>query len=184
MPPPDVPAEAPRLAPELPLPPYSYVSGQFPHPVSHPDGHSHGVRPTPVSAPDPLQWRECRPYLFGLDLFNHGFYWEAHETWEQLWHACGRSGPTAGFLRGLIKLAAAGVKVREGQPKGVRSHAERAAQLFRQLVGGHFMGLALPDLIAFAEQLAAQPDAPRAAPGKPVEVVFAFALNPRDEVAV
>jgi predicted metal-dependent hydrolase len=63
-------------------------------------------------------------------LFNAGYYWEAHEAWEGLWHAHGRLGPTANVLKGLIKLAAAGVKVRQGQPHGIITHARRAASLF------------------------------------------------------
>jgi hypothetical protein len=69
--------------------------------------------------------------LFGIDLFNHGFYWEAHETWEQVWISCGRAGREADFLKGLIKLAAAGVKLREGRPIGVQRHASRARELFQ-----------------------------------------------------
>ncbi len=61
--------------------------------------------------PDPEEWRACRNYLYGIDLFNHGFYWEAHEAWEGLWVACGRRGPTATYLQAL-NLAAAGFKAR------------------------------------------------------------------------
>jgi predicted metal-dependent hydrolase len=92
-----------------------------------------------------------------LDLFNHGYYWEAHEVWESLWHACGRSGQTADFLKGLIKLAAAGVKHREGVPKGVKSHAGRAMELFRGIAreqtpeGGLYLGLPLQELTELAE---------------------------------
>ena len=121
----------PRFVPDVPLPPYSFVPGRFPHPVSDPAGHMYGKPPERPAAPDPDRWEECEAYLRGVDLFNYGFYWEAHETWEGLWHACGRRGPTADFLRGLIKLAAAGVKVREGVPAGVASHARRAAAIFR-----------------------------------------------------
>ena len=119
----------PRFTPDVPLPPYTFVPGRAPHPVSDPAGHSFGAKPERPAAPDPARWRECRAYLRGLDLFNHGYYWEAHEVWEGLWHACGQTGPIAAFLQGLIKLAAAGVKVREGVPEGVRSHADRAAEL-------------------------------------------------------
>jgi Domain of unknown function (DUF309) len=52
-----------------------------------------------------------REYLHGIDLFNHGFYWGAHEAWEGLWVACGRRGPTATYLQAL-NLAAAGFKAR------------------------------------------------------------------------
>src|SRR5712692_7985241 len=99
-----------RLVPEKPLPPYAYVPGRSPHPLSDPQGHSFGTKPERLDPPDPHYWHVCRPYLYGIDLFNHGYYWEAHEVWEGLWHACGRTGRTAAFLKGLIKLAAAGVK--------------------------------------------------------------------------
>ena len=33
-----------------------------------------------------LTIQECSTdYLFGIDLFNHGFYCEAHEIWKQAW---------------------------------------------------------------------------------------------------
>ena len=120
----------PRLVPDKPFPPYAYVSGRFPHPTSDPAGHSFGA-PAEPAALDPDRWQACRPYLYGIDLFNHGYYWEAHEAWEGLWHGCGRAGPAADLLKGLIRLAAAGVKVREGRPAGVRSHAAAAGRLFR-----------------------------------------------------
>jgi predicted metal-dependent hydrolase len=176
--------EIPRLVPEEPLPPYSYVSGQFPHPVSDPAGHSHGKSLPPAAAPDPLQWEQSRPFLLGVDLFNHGYYWEAHEAWESLWHACGRTGTTAEYLQALIKLAAAGVKVREGRPGGVRTHARRAAELLRRVAGqvgtgeGPYMGLDLAELWAFADEVAGRADEIKATPGKPVEVVFRLVLRP------
>lgn len=115
------------------LPPYSYVPGHAPHPVSDPRGHMHGHGPQPASPLDPNDWQTLPTYLDGVDLFNHGFYWEAHEMWESLWHAAGRSGPTGTWLKGLIKLAAAGVKAREGNPIGVERHARRSLALFGEL---------------------------------------------------
>src|SRR5262245_4956580 len=120
----------PRLVPDEPLPPYSYVPGLFPHPISDPSGHSHGLRHAFPGPLDPRSWRDSRDYLVAIDLFNHGFYWEAHEAWEGLWHAAGRSGMLADFLKGLIQMTAAGVKVRQGMPRGVRSLAEGASTLF------------------------------------------------------
>ncbi|MCH7686501.1 MAG: DUF309 domain-containing protein [Planctomycetes bacterium] len=124
--------EIPRFAPDQRLPPYSYVPGRFPHPVSDPQGHSFGADPLPAELLEPNRWQTCRAYLYGVDLFNHGYYWEAHEAWEGLWHACGRTGPTGWFLKGLIKLAAAGVKAREENTRGMQRHARRAAELFQQ----------------------------------------------------
>ena len=176
--------EAPRFAPDQRLPPYSYVPGHFPHPVSDPHGHSFGADPPPAELPDPSRWQTCRAYLYGVDLFNHGYYWEAHEAWEGLWHACGRTGPTGSFLKGLIKLAASGVKVREGIPRGMQSHARRAAELFQQTSHEltaedlYFMGLRLTDLISFAGDIATQTITETPVSQHPVEVVFNFVLDP------
>ena len=105
-------------------------------------------------------WRTSTHYLLGVDLFNHGYYWEAHEAWEGLWHACGRAGEVAEFLKALIKLAAAGVKAREGNENGVRRAASRARELFVRLAGergeerDRFLGLSLDELDRHAQMLA------------------------------
>ena len=117
-----------------PFPSYAYVRGQQPHPTRDAAGHSFGKPAQSWTRPDPDQWEACRPYLYGIDLFNHGYYWEAHEVWEGLWHACGRQGMVADFLKGLIALAAVGVKLREGSDRGVRQHAVRAVALFNEVV--------------------------------------------------
>src|SRR5437868_12287257 len=91
-------------------------------------------------------WRSSKTYMHGLALFNAGYYWEAHEAWEGLWHAHGRQGTTADLIKGLIKLAAAGVKVRQRQRHGIVTHAQRAAALFataRERGGRHQLGLDL-----------------------------------------
>jgi hypothetical protein len=65
----------------------------------------------------------------------------------------------ADCLKGLIKLAAAGVKHREGKPQGVSSHARGAAKLFRRVARSlessnePFLGLGLQELIDLAVQL-------------------------------
>ena len=69
-------------------------------------------------------------FLRGVELFNAGYYWEAHEAWEGSGMQSDATGPPADLIKGLIKLAAAGVKVREGQAHGVRTHAGRAAEFF------------------------------------------------------
>ena len=119
-------AHAPRYAPERPFPPYAFTPGRAPHPRSDPEGHSFG-RPEPEPERlDLARWRDSEEYLFGIDLFNHGYYWEAHESWESLWLAAGRHGPTAEFLKGLIKLTASALKVRLEQPEGAQRHARNA----------------------------------------------------------
>jgi uncharacterized protein len=135
------------------LPPYSYVPGQHPHPTSDPDGHSYGHAPERAEPMSDANWRHNETWLWAIDLFNHGFYWEAHEAWEGLWHAAGRRGPTADFLKGLIKLAAAGVKAHEGRPEGVKLHAARAAELLEPSRGRIVFGIAVDGLLTEAHRL-------------------------------
>lgn len=152
-----------RYAPDVPFPPYAFIPGQQPHPVTDSRGHSFGK---PHSDPEPLD--PSRPgrstlFLTAIDLFNAGYYWEAHEVWEGLWIKAGRQGELADFLKGLIKLAAAGVKVREGQIVGVERHARRALELFLKLRTHQpadqstYCGLPLEELIQNAHQLADDP---------------------------
>lgn len=137
------PTPSPRYAPDIPLPPYSYVPGHdLPHPVNDPLGHLFN---SPEPAPLPLDQLPTDPtlrrqaiaalfathpdWLYALDLFNEGYAWEAHEAWERFWHALGRTTPEARFVQGLIHLAAAAVKIREGKPAGVTKHTQRAREL-------------------------------------------------------
>jgi hypothetical protein len=147
------PGRLQRLAPDQPFPPYTFVPGRAPHPKSDPAGHSFGIEAGAVAPLDPQRWRESKAYLYGLDLFNAQFFWEAHEQLEGLWLACGRRGMVADFLKGLIKLAAAGVKHLQGRPDGVRSHASRAAELWRGVEMEVFLGLRLADLVRLADEV-------------------------------
>lgn len=171
-----------RLVPDAPLPDYTYVPGrQHPHPTSDERGHSYGVD-IKVEAFDPLRWDQCTAYLFGIDLFNFGYYWEAHEQWEAVWIEAGRRGNMADFLKGLIKLAAAGVKAREGREAGVCRHARRAEQLFNLVKGSHarLLGLDIDPLRQFAAALQVRPvqggDSPEDAAR--VRPLWDFALRP------
>jgi hypothetical protein len=151
-----------RYAPTIPLPPYSYVPGHgLPHPVTDPAGHLYGVQhEPPIPAADvarlptePDSRRQALAallaahpqWLHALDLFNEGFYWEAHEAWESFWNALGRTSSEAQFVQGLILLAAAAVKVREGKSARVRKHTQRARELLGGLeaarLGGALAGL-------------------------------------------
>lgn len=129
-----------------PVPPYAYVPGHgLPHPVNDPVGHSYGRESGPPISRDALEGLPDDPAgrrraIAGLlvvnpewhravALFNEGFYWEAHEAWELFWNVLGRTTPDARAVQGLIHLAAAGVKIREGRPAGVARHVKRAREL-------------------------------------------------------
>ena len=169
--------DIPRLLPDEPFPAYAYVPGKFPHPTRSPEGQSYGKTHSASPALDPSQWRQCRPYLCGIDLFNHGYYWEAHEAWENLWHGVGRRGEVAEFLKGLIALAAAGVKAREGRVAGVKQHAQRAQTIFSSLINQpRRMGFDVDDLQREAAQLAASPESVVNTASFPVVIALPFVL--------
>jgi uncharacterized protein len=180
----EVTSRSPRIAPLAPgaeLPPYAYVPGRRPHPTRDPQGHGHGQLEGPPPAPlDPIAWHQSRPYLRGIELFEHGYYWEAHEVWEGLWIVGGREGAVAELLRGLILLAAAGVKIRQGRGRGAATLGARAQRCFeraRQAHGqAHMAGLALDELLAFAEHVRAQGPWVPGQPEADVAVVFARRL--------
>jgi predicted metal-dependent hydrolase len=162
------------------LPPYAYVPGQQPHPRRDPRGH--GFRPpTSHGDADLAAWRDSACFLAGVDLFNEGYYWEAHEAWEALWLAAGRQGPAVALLRGLIVLAASGVKWRQGRQAAASRMAHRAARIFEAAeaaTGARCVaGLEFAELCS-AARLAASSALPTAA-GVAVAVVFPFRLDPR-----
>jgi hypothetical protein len=127
----DVEVAALRLLPSSELPAYTYVPGSdTPHPIRDPRGHSHGRKPPPPMALLAERWADNRTYLWAIDLFNYGHYWEAHEEWERLWRVSGPDTTVGRFLKGLVKLSAAGVKVRENSLHGVRRHAASAGEVF------------------------------------------------------
>lgn len=155
-----------RFLPDEPFPAYAYTPGRHPHPVRHPDGHSHGVHAPAPAAPDPDRWRDSHDYLRGIDLFNAGYYWEAHEAWEGLWNASGRAGPIAVFLQAMIALAAAGLKLRVGSASGTTAHSRRADWLLEDLVhkaGPRFMGLDVQSLQQQARDIPEREAAPEPA---------------------
>lgn len=145
---------SPRYAPAIPLPPYAYIPGHdLPHPVNDPRGHLQvaqkdrpcelPISPSVLSSlpTDPRSRRRAlaallaadSQWLYAIDLFNEGFCWESHEAWESFWNALGRTTPEAQFVQGLIHLAAACVKIREGRPAGVTRHTQRARELLGDL---------------------------------------------------
>lgn len=116
------------------LPAYRYVPGRTPHPVRDPLGHAHGAAEPPAEI-DPERWAECEPHLWAVDLFNAGYYWEAHEAWEGLWRAAGRRTETGRFLQGLIQLCAALVKHAMDAPRPALRLARRGSETLRSAAG-------------------------------------------------
>jgi len=141
----------PRYAPQRAFPAYAYLPGRDPHPTGDPRGHSFQVADAPaVRWLQAEHWRESEAYMFGVDLYNHGFLWEAHEAWEGLWHESKRDPTQAEFLQGLIQCAAASLKIPMRQPRGLAKLAELGTARLEQVAreeGAHYMGLDVPGFV-------------------------------------
>lgn len=169
-----------RWLPEKSFPSYAYLPGRQPHPVRDPAGHSYNSEAMPLAAEASL---DSDIFLWGLDLFNHGYYWEAHEAWEGLWQVADRGAPLRTLFKGLILFSAAGVNIREGKQAAAMRHAGRAAALLRRLnTADHTferaLGMSPAALAEYAEAAARIPAALQAtALGQP-QPVFDFILGP------
>lgn len=97
-----------------PFPAYRFVPGKNPHPTRDRDGHSYNEEPELVVSFDVEDWNTCELYLYGIDLFNHGFWWEAHEALEAVWMAAGRRTESGLFIQGIIQIAVAHLKEIQG----------------------------------------------------------------------
>ncbi len=96
------------------FPPYRFVPGKTPHPTRDPDGHSYNKPPVQLVSFKPEDWQSCEEYLYAIDLFNHEYWWEAHEALEATWVAAGRQTETGLFIKGLIQIAVAHLKRLQG----------------------------------------------------------------------
>lgn len=158
----------PRYAPGRPFPSYRFVPGLNPHPVGDPRGHSYrgGAHGPPPPRADPARWRESEEYLFGCDLYNRAYWWEAHEAWEGLWHLTKKSEPEGLFLQGLIQLGAAHLKRHVGDAVGTEKLARLGLEKLRAVAAARpaprYMGLEIDPFLAAAERylLRREPGAP------------------------
>jgi predicted metal-dependent hydrolase len=81
----------------------------------------------------------------GVELFNAGEWFEAHEVWEDAWRLA--EGPRKRFYQGLIQCAVTLEHARRGNPRGVRSVIKTARPKFEGLPRVYH-GVDVPKLIA------------------------------------
>ena len=98
--------------------------------------HREGTRDS-LKRPDPELFAE------GIDLFNAGKFFEAHEVWEEIWKHS--SGEEKLFYQGIIQAAAAMVHVQRDNPAGAQSMYLKARAKLDLLPAEH-MGIALGEL--------------------------------------
>lgn len=154
-------ARPPRYQPHRELPATAFLPGVG-------QAGSRSVRPPEVAGPgEPASpkfaaqdWRLDADYLWGVDLYNNGFFWEAHEAWEAPWRTAEQAGGQRLFLQGLIQCSAASLKARIGQPNAMQRLSDRGLIRLMRVQRDHgdaYMGLDLGRFVpAFREFAAAR----------------------------
>jgi uncharacterized protein len=85
----------------------------------------------------------------GIDLYNAGHFWNAHEAWEEVWLESERG--MRGFYQGMIQISAAFVHVtRNRYPGGVKLLGEGIEKL--EKYPASFMGVELAPLVVGARR--------------------------------
>ncbi|MFN8672270.1 MAG: DUF309 domain-containing protein [Candidatus Sericytochromatia bacterium] len=163
------------------FPPYAFLPAYNPHPKADPKGHSYNKIEKKVYPMNPYNPLDSENYLFGIDLFNHGYYWESHEEWEGLWNAHNKEGTTADFLKALIKISAASVKLRLQHFSGAKTHANTAKKMFEEIKDftneDIYAGLSLDFLISFCSNIYENTEKFKVNPEKNVEIIFSEFLE-------
>ncbi len=87
-------------------------------------------------------------YVRGVESFNRGAYFDAHDCWEECWIAAGR--PAHGFFKGLIQAAVAMHHLRRNNLAG----AKKLVSQCRECLGRYRpsrLGLDVEDLLSQLE---------------------------------
>ena len=72
-----------------------------------------------------LEAEDMHALSLGLEAFEAGDYYAAHEHWELVWKRV--ADPERRFIQGLIQLATALYKLGQARPEGARKLCARAA---------------------------------------------------------
>ncbi|MEX2555124.1 MAG: DUF309 domain-containing protein [Actinomycetota bacterium] len=87
----------------------------------------------------------------GIEHFNAGRYFQAHEAWEEGWHASPE--PERDFWQGLTQLAVGLTHLQRGNAHGATTLLRRGARRLRPYGASH-MGVSVAPLVAFADDAA------------------------------
>ncbi len=84
-------------------------------------------------------------FTSGVHLFNDGYYWEAHEMWEDLWRE--EEGDGKIFIEAFSQMAAGYCFLTRSKPENVKYLFTKAIEKFHNY-SNHECALAIPSLIS------------------------------------
>jgi predicted metal-dependent hydrolase len=98
--------------------------------------------------PPKLEEADWAQYLVGVELFNAGRFWDAHEAWEEVWKRTPEESRI--FFQGIIQAAAAyHLIVTKPRFTGARNNFDKSLSKL-ELFSGRFLGV---DVERFREDL-------------------------------
>jgi predicted metal-dependent hydrolase len=87
--------------------------------------------------PEPrLADEERQAFDKGVDEFNRGYFFECHDTLEEMW--TGLRGPARDFFQGLIQVSVAFYHLDNGNLAGAESMLQRALKRFAKYPDRYF----------------------------------------------
>jgi len=124
-----------RYNPKLPFPKIVFKPGVNEHPKKHPN--------QTICDPmyDDLSFNDA--WLFAIDLFNQGYYWETHELLERYWLSESDQN-TKMLLQIMIQLASLAYKKETNGKGGVKTltdNINKKLKKFNELNITHLLGL-------------------------------------------
>jgi predicted metal-dependent hydrolase len=108
-----------------------------------------GVVPEPRLADE-----ERRAFAKGVDEFNRGYFFECHDTLEDMW--TGLRGPARDFFQGLIQVSVAFYHLDNGNLAGAESMLQRALKRLAKYPDRYFgfdLGAHRAELHAWLERI-------------------------------
>jgi len=125
-------SEIKRFCPQREFPEYAFTPGQNAHPLKE-GGHMFESGEPECPQLFSSSFRDHEDFLYAVDLINYEYYWESHAYLEAIWNASGRTSQEALLCKALIKVAAAGVKVRMSQVEPAKNHMMRCLEILEDL---------------------------------------------------
>lgn len=135
-------AEHPPRYTELDLPQWRYLPGRV---AAADSARLEPVLATVDQGGDPQTVQKLTAFLFGVDLYNAGFFWEAHEVWEPVWMSLPPNSRERIACQALIQAANGCLKLGIGRSAAFAKLAAEVARLVRDAAsqGGLVAGIAL-----------------------------------------
>lgn len=136
----------------FPLPAHKHIPGQN---ARHPEDAFDWIRDQAAAESENAAWK------YGLHLFHHGFYWEAHEVLEPVWMAAAPNSAEKAMAQAVIQLANAALKRNMGKPKAAVRLAGMVEALASEAARGGevVLGVEVASISAAADSIrAGKPD--------------------------